>query len=339
MKQPLEKLEQLLRGPVRWRKSDSGSPWHKKRKSSLAENLQKVARITRGAPEVMVRISGKAKGARHVEEHLRYITRQGELIAEDESGQLVIGRRMVMETATAWMEGSALNRRRNSRDTVNIVLSMRAGTDREKLHQAARLFGQRTFAGHYSYLMVRHDDTDHPHCHLTVRSLGFDGHRLNPRRDDLQAWREIFAEACREMGIAAEATPRRARGVVKKPQKQAIRHADRDEKTGPRSTVQKNKAREAVAAVLRPGDGQSGPWDRAIKLRRQEICETWNDAAKALEGIATESAVALATQIREFVRQMPAIETERQELQRKVREQLQQRSKQSDRSDDPERSI
>ncbi len=126
--QPLDSLEHLLRGPVRWRKGlpDQGG---KRRRSSLAEDLQTIARVTARTPEVMVRISGKAKGAKHVEEHLRYITRNGDLTAEDENGQLIIGRRMVKETAAAWMEGSALNRRSNSRDTVNIVLSMPPGTD------------------------------------------------------------------------------------------------------------------------------------------------------------------------------------------------------------------
>ena len=195
MSQPLESLDCLLRGTVRWRKG-APDPTGKRRRSSLADDLQTIARVTARTPEVMVRISGKAKGAKHVEEHLRYITRNGELTAEDESGRQVIGRRMVKETAAAWMEGSALNRRRNSRDTVNIVLSMPPGTDRDKLLDAARQFGRETFGDHYSYLLVRHDDTDHPHCHLTVRSLGFAGQRLNPKRDDLQAWRVAFGAAC-----------------------------------------------------------------------------------------------------------------------------------------------
>lgn len=143
MSQSLESLDRLLHGPVRWRK---GAPEHasKRRRSSQAEDLQTIARITARTPEVMVRISGKAKGAKHVEEHLRYITRNGELTAEDKNGRLVFGRRMVKETAASWMEGSALNRRRNSRDTVNIVLSMPPGTDRDRLLDAARQFGQET---------------------------------------------------------------------------------------------------------------------------------------------------------------------------------------------------
>lgn len=335
MKPTLEALDELLLGPVRRGKAAPAAPWRKRRGSTVTDNLQRIARITARTPEVMVRISGKAKGAKHVEAHLRYITREGELVAEDECGQLVIGRRMVSETASAWMDGSTLNRRRNSRDTVNLVLSMPAGTDREKLHDAARLFGQRAFAGSYSYLLVRHDDTDHPHCHLTVRSLGFDGHRLNPMRADLQAWRELFAEACREKGIAAEATPRRVRGVVKKAQRQAIRHADRDKKTGPRSTVQKGKVREALAAVLRDGTDHVHPWDRAIHSQRTALDSAWASAAAALEHTKSETGSALAKQIRQFVLALPPLDTERHELQRKARDLLQVQRRQADQRNDP----
>ncbi len=56
-------------------------------------------------------------------------------------------------------------------------------------------------------------DTDqnpspHPHVHLTVKAAGLDGVRLNPRKADLQRWREGFAEALREHGIEATTTSR-----------------------------------------------------------------------------------------------------------------------------------
>ena len=38
--------------------------------------------------------------------------------------------------------------------------------------------------------------------------------RLNPRKNDLQRWREGFAQSLRKQGIAANATPRKTRGVT-----------------------------------------------------------------------------------------------------------------------------
>jgi len=51
---------------------------------------------------------------------------------------------------------------------------------------------------------------------LTVRTLGHDGRKLNPRKADLEQWRQTFAAVLRDRGVEAEATPRRARGVVRK---------------------------------------------------------------------------------------------------------------------------
>ncbi|MDI3467782.1 MAG: IncQ plasmid conjugative transfer DNA nicking endonuclease TraR [Nitrospira sp.] len=40
----------------------------------------------------------------------------------------------------------------------------------------------------------------HPHVHLTVKAVNFEGTRLNPRKPDLHRWREGFAEALRDHG-------------------------------------------------------------------------------------------------------------------------------------------
>ena len=41
-----------------------------------------------------------------------------------------------------------------------------------------------------------------------MKAAGLDGNRLNPRKADLQRWREGFAEALREHGIEATTTSR-----------------------------------------------------------------------------------------------------------------------------------
>jgi len=59
--------------------------------------------------------------------------------------------------------------------------------------------------------------------HLTVRTLGSDGTRLNPRKADLEVWRQRFAQALRDRGVEAEASPRRARGVLRKAERTPVR--------------------------------------------------------------------------------------------------------------------
>lgn len=80
------------------------------------------------------------------------------------------------------------------------------------MKDAARVFAQETFEGH-KWAMVLHTDTKSPHVHLAVRAERWDGKRLNPRKADLQRWRERFASRLHDRGVSALATPARVRGV------------------------------------------------------------------------------------------------------------------------------
>ena len=60
--------------------------------------------------------------------------------------------------------------------------------------------------------MVSHDHQANPHVHLSVRAESTLGKRLNPRKADLQRWRETFAERLRCWVIDAEATRQATRG-------------------------------------------------------------------------------------------------------------------------------
>ena len=174
----------------------------------------KLERIVKRAPEVMVKITGRTKSVEHLKSHLEYITRNGELAGETEQGALLVGRVGLKDLQSRWADDAALDnrRRRDGSLSVNVILSMPAGTDAAAVKDAARAFAIETFGHNHDYVFVQHLEDKHPHVHLTVRSLGHDGKRLNPRKADLQVWRERFAGELRLRGIAAEATPRRTRG-------------------------------------------------------------------------------------------------------------------------------
>src|SRR5215212_6766934 len=61
--------------------------------------------------------------------------------------------------------------------------------------------------------MVLHAHQANPHVHISVRAESMHGKRLNPRKADLQRWRETFAEKLRGRGIDAEATRQATRGA------------------------------------------------------------------------------------------------------------------------------
>jgi type IV secretory pathway VirD2 relaxase len=162
---------------------------------------------------------------------------------------------------------------------MHMVLSMPESTDPE----AVREFAQTTFGKNHEYVFVLYTDEPHPHCYVTVKLLGFNGKRLNPRKADLQQ-REGFAEKLREQGVNAEATPRISRGVVKKAEPSVIRHIERGDKTHkPRiAKVKAAKIKEAADELSAEANGlsvASKPWESAIKTQQNAIRQAWLAAA------------------------------------------------------------
>lgn len=299
----------IFQTPVRAKRSRA-----RKQESSAADLLaavlkkdaiRRIANVATRRAEVMVKVSGAAKGQRHLKEHLAYITRNGQLTAERGDGELVTGRDSVKELAEEWWAMRGGKRPVNARDTVNLVLSMPKGTDREAVASAASAFASSEFGGRFDYVLVHHADTDHPHAHLTVRTLNEQGECLNPRKSDLQAWREGFAEALRQQGVQAEATPRRARGVVQKGTRQSLRHM------GKRSQVNQWKVEQALKSLHTTPDTSQEPWRAAIQQRQAKVRAAWRTVAKALDG---QGETALALQVLAFVDAMPPIRTRQEAL-------------------------
>jgi hypothetical protein len=177
---------------------------------------QKLRDMVRRAPQVMVKLAKAPTGMRGISNNLTYISRDGKLEIEDQDGQVIQGKEAVTDLKAEWQHGGfPVSAESKMRDAFHIVLSMPKMTDPVSVKRAARAFAKREFS-HFQYAMVLHTfETDpdpnpspHPHVHLTVKAAGLDGTRLNPRKADLQRWREGFAEALREHGIEATTTSR-----------------------------------------------------------------------------------------------------------------------------------
>ncbi len=276
----------------------------------------RLARIVTRAPEVMVKVTGRTKSPDHLVAHLAYITRDGELSAETEEGVILSGREGLRDLQTRWTDDVSLegHRRANGTLSVNLILSMPPGTDPTKVRDAVRAFALEAFAQRHDFAFVQHEDEAHPHVHLTVRALGHDGRRLNPRKADLHHWRERFAEELRLRGVAAEATPRRARGRVRKPERGPVR-AMRDRGTVP---LVDQLAREAVLREAR-GEGHGDrPWEARIAERQSAIRARYRETAQALSRSSEPADQALAAQITTFLAEMPAPSLQRHALARSL---------------------
>lgn len=312
----------IFETPVRARRSrpadmDVAKAKAAKRRAGAIRRLigAAVGGVVKRSPEVMVKVSGSAKGRKHLREHLSYITRNGKLMAEvgnTEAGaetSLLQGADDVRELATEWYARGGADRRRDARETINLVLSMPEGTDREALAKAASEFARARFGGQFDYVLVHHTDTNHPHAHLTIRTRNDRGQHLDPKKADLQTWREDFARRLRQHGVDAAATPRRARGVVVKGTRQPIHHLDK--RRG--STRTRWQIQQAIRTLEQQRNGKSleQPWRAAIVERQQKVRRAWGILASALE---RDGDVVLADQVRDFIASMPPVATKQDKL-------------------------
>ena len=311
-----DKLEKVFYGKV-------------KRKANKTANIKtdlrsKASRVLARKPEVMVKITGFSKSAGGVKSNLEYITRNGKVELEDSKGGIYSGKESVKEFFNDWNDFDREGRRQNQRDTMKLVLSMPEGTDPDKLKNAAREFLKESFGANHEYAFALHTDDKHPHVHIAIKTLGFDERRLNPRKADIQHWRESFAEKLRENGIEAEATPRVVRGVVKKSEAQIIRHIEAEEaKRKPRkSTVKESQRAQAVAELKTRNNEPMKPWEKAIRKNQQEVKAAWLDAADELNNQGTPEDKTLASRMRRYVENFPKPETVTDKLKKEIKSEL-----------------
>lgn len=173
------------------------------------------ATVIRRAPQVMVKVTGGGRGMKAIAAHFRYISKHGRLDIENERGQSQRGKEALRELVDDWrLGGTRIDEVSDRREAFNLMLSMPRGTDPLIVQHAAREFARVELSDH-KYVMVLHDHQANPHVHISVRAESRLGKRLNPRKADLQRWRETFAEMLRERGVEAEATWQATRGQTR----------------------------------------------------------------------------------------------------------------------------
>jgi hypothetical protein len=136
-------------------------------------------------------------------------------------------------------------------------------------------------------VMVLHDHQANPHVHLSVRAASKQGKRLNPRKADLQRWRETFAERLRERGIDAEASPQITRG--------GIRRSER---------LWQRKAREN-GRIDREAEG--APTTAKLTSSRRDVAKAWCEIARALAASDKVEDRRLAGRVVDYARSLPGI--------------------------------
>lgn len=282
------------------------------------EAKARLARITKGVPEVMVKVSGRTYDSGHLREHMNYITRNGEVPAETEYG-LMSGKADIDDLHADWSDDEVVYRGqhqvRKAPLSVNIVLSMPAGVDREKFRNAVHDFVNGEIRPRVDVMVAFHDDTDHPHAHVTVRGRQHNGRTFNPGKPVLEKYREQFAAALRERGIEAEATSRFARGRTLKPDRQKLRHMrarglmPRNDSAAISDAYNDRQKRTTgpSGAARRAGQGsRDRPWETAAVGRHEGVRAVYAAAAKELAQSSSPADRQLARQVEQFIRSMPS---------------------------------
>jgi hypothetical protein len=213
--------------------------------------------------------------------HFRYISKGGRLPFEDDRGVVEQGKEALGALAEQWRYGgSYIGEVSHRREAFNIMLSMPSGTDALALQRAAREFARVELADH-RWVMVLHDHQSNPHVHLSVRAESMHGQRLNPRKADLQRWRETFAERLRGWGVDAEATRQATRGQLRNYE-----------------PLWRLKAREEGRLRSSWAGSKSGP---ATERSRKEAAIAWAHIARSLAGSDDSADRDLAESIDRYV--------------------------------------
>jgi len=320
--QRVQGFEEVWRPPVRPRFLVTRAALSGGRQTSGEAARAKLSRIVARAPEVMVKVTGRTRDPGHLHAHLDYISRNGQQDLETRDGAILAGRAEVRDLAEGWSADQLADPRTRGGAPFShsLVLSMPAGTDPIALRDAARTFAAGTFARSHDYVFALHTDTPRPHVHLSVCSRGDRGERLNPRKADLEQWRQTFAQALRDRGVEAEATPRRARGVTRKAERTPLRKiGDRAQAGGGAVSRVRRAAYQEAAKAAFGGDNGFRPWERRSAERQAFVRRLYLAQAKLLRTSSNPQDQALGAKVEAFVLDMPHPDSLRLALARELR--------------------
>jgi Relaxase/Mobilisation nuclease domain len=276
--------------------------------------ILQISRTVRRVPEVMVKVTGGGASSGAVGAHFGYISRKGKLEIETDYGERLAGKDAQNALLAEWHLALSSGQYRGTSDSerkprrtklvYNIVLSMPSPTPPDKVLAGARQFAFKNFGFQHRYAMVLHTDQQHPHVHMVVKAKGNDGQRLHVDKAMLRQWREDFARVMREQGIAANATPRAARGR----NRDRTRHKRyRTERYG-KSTALIDTVKQIAKELYETKTYKDPARPRLIETRRAVI-EQWTTIANTLDA---QGETTLAAEVRRFAQQLPPVLTQKE---------------------------
>lgn len=305
---------------------------------SSPSSVAALRRTLDRTPEVIVKVTGGGRDSGTAAAHINYIDRNGELDVLTDDGETLKGKDASSILVNDWKLDTIINQRnreapapgekdRRAKLVHNIILSMPYGAPPEKVLEAAQHFARENFAFSHRYAMVLHDpmsDPRHaktesgknPHVHLVVKAVNESGERLYIRKNTLQEWREQFAQALRDRGVEANATPAAIRGKGKSNSKGSMhQHQERianwqaDPKAKPKpveSSYLQNQVENALNEVIN-GVKQVSIGKAILEGTRNNVVADWEATAHAFRAAGMNND---ADKVDAFVKELPEVKTD-----------------------------
>lgn len=288
----------------------------------------KAEKFARGTPEAMIKLdrAGIRSGG-HLAEAGRYISRNCNLECEDQDGCVISDTDTLDALMADWADKDKAERAKSgSRNHFamarRFIISTPEGTDPEALKQAIREFAQKELRDRgFDYIWTIHQDTDHPHAHILVRSVAKDGHRLHYSLREIKALRERWCVVAERHGIDLNATDRAVRGRTRRDK--PIERV-KQEQRGSQHIYEKYRIEELVK-VLKSG-GEFTDYENEVmkkaRATRTEIRRNASDYIKELRDSGSPDDIKLAELIAEKMNNLPPVESAQEERLRKARDKI-----------------
>lgn len=128
-------------------------------------------------------------------------------------GNIQKGAKAIDDILKQWKKQGLISEQSKYKQTLNIVFSVKQEASAEQIEQAVTETANMLFDKN-EWVYAVHTDTDNPHVHLCVTMRDYEGKRLNPRKNDLFLWRNVFADRLQALGVQCTATKRIHRGLL-----------------------------------------------------------------------------------------------------------------------------
>jgi hypothetical protein len=242
--------------------------------AKMAERIKQHSMAAARENQVVFKITSFSQRNTSIGKTLNYNSRNGDLVLFDNMDNPIQGTESSPVYKNFVNEVTSLNKgqHKTKRLTMNFILSLSEGTPKKEFEDGTRDFLNQYF-GNQPYTYTFHDDTEHYHAHVVAGLRNYQAERVITSKEQLLVWRQGFAEALRNQGVSAEATPATSRGQVS--QNTDLRSKTRILERGETlSEIQKN---EEAVSIKNSINKRFEAWTRMQKFMQERNLDGANE--------------------------------------------------------------